>query len=137
MDRERCMEILVGYGVGPNMLRLIKNFWDTSLIVCRAAGYYGGPFQAFRGVTQGGPLSPRIFNMMVDAVVCEWLRRLLGEEAVMHGYGAAVCELMAIFYSDDAILASRDPVALQKRHWTSLSNCSNASGSVPTRQRLR
>ena len=32
----------------------------------------------------------------------------------MHGYGAAVRELMAIFYADDAILASRDPVALQK-----------------------
>ena len=69
MDREICMDILVGYGVGPNMLRLIKHFWDTALLVCRAVGYYGGPFQDFCGVTQGGPLSPRIFNMMVDAVV--------------------------------------------------------------------
>ena len=26
MDRERCIEILEGYGVGPNMLRLIVYF---------------------------------------------------------------------------------------------------------------
>jgi len=52
--------------------------------------------------------------MMVDAVVREWLRRVLGEEAARHGYGTAVRELMAIFYADDAVLASRDPVALQK-----------------------
>ena len=114
MDRERCMEILVRYGVGPSMLRLIKHFWNTTLLVCRAVVYYGGPFQAFRGVTQGGPLSPRIFNMMVDALVREWLRRLLGEETARYGYGAAVRELMAILYADDTILASRDPVALQK-----------------------
>ena len=26
MDRERCLLLLKGYGVGPNMLRLIKHF---------------------------------------------------------------------------------------------------------------
>ena len=30
MDRERCWEILVGYGVGPNMIRLIMFFWDNA-----------------------------------------------------------------------------------------------------------
>ena len=55
MDRERCLEILKGYGVGPNMLRLITAFWDMAVLVCRAGGRYGTPFQAIRGVTQGGP----------------------------------------------------------------------------------
>jgi hypothetical protein len=27
MDRERCLLILEGYGTGPNMVRLIRNFW--------------------------------------------------------------------------------------------------------------
>jgi hypothetical protein len=79
MDRERCREILVGYGVGPNMLRLILFFWDNALLVCRASGRYGPEFQANRGVTQGGPLSPKLFNIMVDAIVREWLRLVLGE----------------------------------------------------------
>ncbi|EJK60561.1 hypothetical protein THAOC_19061 [Thalassiosira oceanica] len=76
MDRDRCMAIMEGYGVGPNMLRLIRTFWDEQKLVCRAAKRYGKPFKASRGVTQGGPLSPKIFNIMVDAIVREWIRQL-------------------------------------------------------------
>ena len=56
------------------------------MLACRAVGVYGAPFKAYRGVTQGGPLSPRIFNVMVDAIVREWLRQVLGVEAARHGY---------------------------------------------------
>ena len=114
MDRERCLEILEGYGVGPNMLRLITAFWDMAVLVCRAGGRYGTPFQAFRGVTQGGPLSPRIFNVMVDAVVRAWIAQMLGAEAAEHGYGEELRKILAIFYADDALLASRDPALLQE-----------------------
>jgi len=34
MDRERCLEILEGYGVGPNMLRLLEHFWDVTMLAC-------------------------------------------------------------------------------------------------------
>ena len=66
-------------------------------------------------MTQGGPLSisPLIFNIMVDAIVREWLRQVLGAEAARYGCGKATCTLMAIFYADDAMLASRDPEQLQ------------------------
>jgi hypothetical protein len=47
--------------------------------VCRASGNYGTPFKADCGVTQGGPLSAKLFNIMVDAVVREWMQ-LLQEE---------------------------------------------------------
>ena len=46
MDRGRCLEILEEYGVGPNMLRLIRFFWDYADLVCRAVGNYGAPFKA-------------------------------------------------------------------------------------------
>jgi RNase P subunit RPR2 len=59
-------------------------------------------------VTQGGPLSAKLFNILVDAVVREWLR-LLKEE--MEGMMET---LFAIFYVDDAYIASRDPVFLQE-----------------------
>ena len=35
----------------------------------RAGGYYGTTFQGVRGVTQIDPLSPTIFNVVVDTVV--------------------------------------------------------------------
>ena len=41
-------------------------------MVAKAEGYYRSDFRAFRGVTQGYPLFPTIFNVMVDVVVRNW-----------------------------------------------------------------
>ena len=65
MDRERCILILEG-----------------------ASGNYGMPFQARRGVTQGGPVSAKLFNILVDVVAREWMGILwdeseLEEEAIV------------------------------------------------------
>ena len=72
MDQERCLLILEGHSASPNMRRLIRDFWDKATNVCRASGNYGTPFKAGCGVTQGGPLSAKLINIMVDAVV--WRR---------------------------------------------------------------
>ena len=45
-------------------------------MTARAGGYYGAAFKGERGVTQGDPLSPTIFNVVVDAVVRYWLEGL-------------------------------------------------------------
>ena len=58
MDRERCIDICVEAGVGPNAVQLVVNFWEGGNGYCRAARYYGRVFKAKRGITQGGPLSP-------------------------------------------------------------------------------
>ena len=42
-------------------------------MVVRAGGYYGTGFKGERGVTQGDPLSPTIFNVVVDVVVHHWV----------------------------------------------------------------
>ena len=42
-------------------------------MVARVVGYYGDTFKGFRGVTQGDPLSNTIFNVVVDAVVHNWI----------------------------------------------------------------
>ena len=56
-------------------------------MVARAGGYYGTAFQGARGVTQGDPLSPTIFNMVVDAVVRHWVMVMVEgvEEQGEHG----------------------------------------------------
>ena len=42
-------------------------------MVTRVGSYYGKAFQGARGVTQGDPLSPTIFNVAVDVVVRHWV----------------------------------------------------------------
>ena len=73
MDRSRSLEILKGYGAGKCVRRLLREYWDKSTMVARAGGYYGTGFKGERGVTQGDPLSPTIFNVVVDAVVRHWV----------------------------------------------------------------
>ena len=68
-----CLEILESYDVGPSARRLLKTYWRRLTMVARAGGYYGEAFKGERGVTQGEPLFPTIFNVVVDAVVRHWV----------------------------------------------------------------
>jgi Reverse transcriptase (RNA-dependent DNA polymerase) len=46
LDRTRALHTFEGYGMGPNMLRLIRNFWDRQQVVTRQQGYHGPAFPA-------------------------------------------------------------------------------------------
>ena len=95
-------------GVGLKALRLIRIFWDKGILVCRASGYHGSPFSAERGVTQVGPLSPTIFNIMVDAIVQEWMRQM-----ELAGFNVTdIRTIVAVFYADNRLVAARDPKTL-------------------------
>ena len=67
LDRDICIDILAVYGVWPRIIR------DRLQMAAKAGGYYGPTFQSHRGVTQGDPLLPTIFNVVVDAVICNWV----------------------------------------------------------------
>ena len=60
-----------------NARRLLTNYWRRLNMVARAGGYYGMAFGGERGVTQGDPLSPTIFNVVVDAVVWHWVNGIV------------------------------------------------------------
>ena len=66
----------------------------------------GVPPSASRGMTLGGPVSPHIFNIMVDAIIWEWLRQTLGEDVAKEGYWKIIGELLAAFYADDGLIQS-------------------------------
>ena len=54
VDRDRMLEILEGYGIGPRLLGLITAYWELQVFVCKQSGFFGDPFQAGRGVPQPG-----------------------------------------------------------------------------------
>ena len=96
------------------MLWLISYFCNNAELVCQTSGYYGKPFKAYQGVTQGGPFSPHILNAMVDTIVQEWLRQIVGAEAAQLEYDNFVKVFLALFDVDDAIIAHQNPVWLQE-----------------------
>ena len=77
-------------------------------------GFHGDAFGATRGVTQGDPLSPTIFNIMVDAIICCWFSLVLpGGRAEFNGLSESVAEQLALFYVDNGLLASTNAKWLQ------------------------
>ncbi len=114
MDREWCILILEGYGAGPRLVRLVQTYWRDAIMVYQALGYYSIAFKAGHGVTQGGPLSAKLFNISVNAVVREWLLQLReGREYDVDELLEMMAAFFAIFYVDNAYLASRDAGFLQ------------------------
>jgi hypothetical protein len=83
-------------------------------MLCRAAGNYGMAFKAGHGVTQGGPLLAKLFNIMVNAIVWEWIQQLrVDREYNEKEFAEYIATFFAIFYVDDAYLASWDAEFLQ------------------------
>ena len=87
LDRGMCMEIVRGYGLGYKIQRLLQHYWDGQRLVPKSGKYYGRPFRTGRGVTQGGPVSPAIFNIVVDSVVRTALQEVCEPQEAQHGFG--------------------------------------------------
>ena len=51
---------------------------------------------------------------MVDAVVRQWLKQMIGEEAARGEKAVDIRILLVCFYIDDGVLASADPAFLQR-----------------------
>ena len=67
-------------------------------------------------------MSPKLFLILVDAIVREWLRQLFGIEVARDGFLGVDAEevrelirrLVALFYADDGFIATRDPALLDE-----------------------
>ena len=101
IDRERVVEIMKAYKVGPKIIRYVSLIWDRQEFCLRKAGFYSQTFGVYRGCTQGDTDSPIIFNLIIDAVLRRWMRDSMYRESV------------GSFYADDGLLESTDPLGLQ------------------------
>ena len=82
-------------------------------MVARAGEYYRTAFRGERGVTQGEPLSPTIFNVVVDAVIWHWVHGVVKEVEAKGETGREGRHQTALFYTDGGMVASSEPAWLQ------------------------
>ena len=73
LDSDRCLDIIAGCGVGPRTLCILWTYWIRLQIATKSGVHYRSVFQIHCGVTQGYPLSPTIFNVVVEAFIRHWV----------------------------------------------------------------
>ena len=66
-----------------------------------------------RVVTQGDPVSPMIFNILVDTVLRATMEIFCGPQEAQHGMGWATGERKRIFYANDGGIGGRDHIWVQ------------------------
>ena len=72
--------ILQGYGVGPQVIRLLEGYWEGQKLAARAGGFHGDTFTADLGATQGDPMSSTIY----------WSTQVCGRRTVKQGLGVEI-----------------------------------------------
>ena len=78
-------------------------------MVARAGGYYEAVFKGDRGVMQRDPLSPTIFNVVVDVVVRHWVSVMVEGAEERGKRGQEGRHHNALFFIGDGIVVSSDP----------------------------
>ena len=83
-------------------------------MVAKADGYFGHPFKGHRSVTQGNPLPPTVFNMVVDDIICHWVTVMTQTEAGTGGLGLTIIDMAAYFYANGGLVVLTQPERLQR-----------------------
>ena len=58
------------YGVVLQFCHLLTRYWYNETMVERERGYHRDPFRGFGVSPMGDPLSPHLFNFVVDRIIC-------------------------------------------------------------------
>ena len=116
VDREQLLKILESYSMGPNVLALLKFYWDNQRCVAKCGNYHGETFSVpKRGSTQGGVVFLTLFNKLVDAVVRKRLADVIDDmtTARIGLQGDSVGCMSSLFYANDSTIGLFDHEWLQ------------------------
>lgn len=93
-------------GLPPGFLQYIRNTYARATTTLKLQDRVTAPIHLGRGVKQGDPLSPLLFNLVVD--------RALGVLSEEVGYTLEGVRVNALAYADDIVLMSSTPRGLQE-----------------------
>ena len=115
VDRKQLLEIFEEYGVGPNILGLLKFYWDHQPCVAKSKNYHRETFVLFCGATPGGIVFPTLFNVIVDAVIWKWYTDVMNDVSATNTglSGDNIGRLASLFYADDDAIGCLDHEWLQ------------------------
>ena len=57
------------YGIGHRIWKIISTYWDSQIAILKQRGYTSDPFVPNKGLIQGDPMSPTLFNIIIDVIV--------------------------------------------------------------------
>ena len=59
LDRDRCLGILAGYGVGPSTLQIMRKYWAWIHMAAKVGGVTGPYSRSTEGKIRGSPFHPQ------------------------------------------------------------------------------
>ena len=84
---------------------LLENFWAHQQVVPKQNGFHEPVFTATWVTTQGGLVSPTLFNVVVDNVIWTWLAMTVKDQRLAHNrLGETVGWCLGVFYADDGMV---------------------------------
>jgi exonuclease III len=104
----KLMEALAKIGVDWKDRRLIRNLYMEQTVMVRVNGVNSQPGKIGRGVRQGCPLSPLLFNIYIEMLVTEALER------VDDGIKVGGSLMKAIRFADDQAMVASSNAGLQR-----------------------
>lgn len=105
VSHETVKDTLTAMGVPPPMIEYIMYTYENGSTTLKCGDWESDAIKPTRGVKQGDPLSPMIFNMIVDRLL-----RLLPPEV---GVNVGQVKFTASAFADDLVFMASTPIGLQ------------------------
>jgi hypothetical protein len=115
IKRNKILDSLIQYKIPPpKLIRLVKLTLENTMEKVKVNNLYTSEFRVESGVTQGGPLSPTLFSLVIDTI----LKKL----NIRGNISTRLRQLMA--YADDILIKARTKQSImdtfqQIIHWKS------------------